>query len=295
MARAKKQAKLDLSIEPPRIGALSNLFRGDPQEVADLFAEYELESVQILPNFPGLRMAKAADVTRRRCQAMSQPFQSHGLWIAAVSAHTNFLDPDSARRRRSIQRFDALIEHCGDFGAQYVITDSGSLNADQPWAKCPENHAGEAFELFRKRLMPSLRLAERANVVILLEAHLRQVIYSVDRARETREALGPHVAFVMDPVNLFTRSMCHAPARSLRAVFEAIGDACPVGHAKDVRYSGGELITPRAGAGVLDYREYLELLGRYQPGIPLILEQLRPEELRETVDFIDRFFETAPS
>jgi hypothetical protein len=48
---------------------------------------------------------------------------------------------------------------------------------------------------------------------------------------------------------------------------------------------------PRAGTGTLDYREFLELLGQYHPGGPLILEQITPAELRETLDFLDRFYE----
>ena len=69
-----------------------------------------------------------------------------------------------------------------------------------------------------------------------------------------------------------------------------IGALAPIAHAKDVRYVGADLTTPRAGSGNLDYKEFLEQLSAHQPNCPLIFEQIRPEELRESIDFIDRFF-----
>ena len=291
MAKAKKQAKLDASVEAPRLGALSNLFGGSPDDVAAIFANYRLESVQILPNFPQLRLAEASDVTTAACESMGRPFQGAEVTVAGVSAHTNFVDPDKRRRKRMTKRFDALIEHCHDFGTKYLITETGSLNAARAWEDYPDNHTPETLESFIRAIEPSIKLAEKSGVVVLLEAHIYHVVDSAERALKVRGELGEAVGFVMDPPNFFTRALANAPKKSLRDLFAAIGPAAPVAHGKDVRYTGSDLTTPRAGTGTLDYFEFLILLSQYQPGAPLILEQIRAEELRETVDFIDRFFE----
>ena len=290
MARAKKQPKVNESVEPPRLGAMSNLFRGKPEEVAGIFADYGLESTQILPSFPGMRLGTADDVTTAACTAIGEPFRGAELLIAGVTAHTNFIDPDRERRKRMVKRFDALVEHCQDFGTRYVITDTGTLNPDHPWEDYAENHVPAALDAFVDAIGPSVQLAEKVDVTILLEGYSYQVLDNVERARQLRERLGEHVGFVIDPPNYFNRKMASAPKRYLREVLEVLGPMGPVAHAKDVRSSGGDVLTSRAGTGNLDYKEYLELLDKYQPGCPLILEQIRPEELRETVEFIDRFF-----
>lgn len=290
MARAKKRPKLDDSVAPPQLGVVSNLFGGGPEEVANLILEYELEAVQILPSFPGIRFPDAAAVTTAACQKIGKPFIDARLTIAGVSAHTNFVDPDRRRRKKMIQRFDALVEHCKDFGASHVVTETGTLNPDHPWEDFSENHTTAALEAFLEAIAPSVRLAEKLGVTILLEGYVNHVISTGKIAASVRERLGESVGFIMDPANFFTKGMVVSSKKHLKTLFEEIGANAPVAHGKDVRVVGAQVATPRAGSGAMDYYEFLTLLSEYQPGAPLILEQLRPEELRETVDFIDRFF-----
>lgn len=290
MARAKKQIKLDETIQPPLLGAVSNIFRGDPEEIANALSGYGLEAVQILPNFPSLKFATKEDITTPRCRRVAEPFADKGIDVAAVSAHTNFLDPDRPRRRKAIQRFDALIEHCQDFGTNYLVTESGTLSPAHPWDDCADNHTPAAFDAFIENLKPSVRLAEANGVTILLEGYLYHVLNKVSLAEMARERLGDAIGFVLDPANYFSRGMISSADRQLKEIFRVIGPHAPVAHAKDVRYLGGELTTPRVGTGTLDYKVFLELLDEHQEGCPLIFEQLRLEELQESIDFIDRFF-----
>ncbi|MFO0944789.1 MAG: sugar phosphate isomerase/epimerase family protein [Planctomycetota bacterium] len=291
MAKSKKQAKVEGSVRPPRMGVMSNLFRGDPEEIAHLLLNFRLESVQILPNFPSLRFATKEDITPQQCKRAAEPFLNAELVVAGISAHTNFVDPDKRRRKRMIQRFDALIECCQDFGTTYVVTETGTLNTDHPWEDYSDNHKPETLAAFIEALKPSAKLAKKAGVTILLEGYLYHVVSTVQEALHVREELGESIGFVMDPGNYFTRGMANSAKKHLKDIFTAIGPYAPIAHAKDVRYAGGELTTPRAGTGILDYKEFLELIDQFQPECPLIIEQIRPEELQETLDFIDRFFE----
>jgi sugar phosphate isomerase/epimerase len=189
-----------------------------------------------------------------------------------------------------LKRFDAFIEHCQDFGTRYVATETGTLDPDHPWDDFPDNHTPAALNAFVDALRPSVKLAERLGVTILLEGNLFQVVGTIEQAVSVREQLGNAIGFVMDPVNYFTRRMVGASAPALNKLFGVLGPYAPIAHGKDVRIDGGNVTMTRTGTGVLDYKVFLELLDRFQPASPLILEQIRPEELRETVDFIDRFF-----
>lgn len=290
MAKAKKQAKVKETARAPRLGAVSNLCKGTPEEVAGILHDYGLEAVQLLPSFEGVKFSGAEDITTKKCHQMADPFHDAELMVAGVSAHTNFIDPERSRRKKNIKRFDALIEHCGDFGVDYLVTETGTLAPSRPWDDVAENHAPATFAAFLDAARPSVKLAETVGVKILFECHLYHVVSSAAQAARVREELGEAVGFVMDPANLFTRGMIASSPKQLQEIFKAIGADSPVAHAKDVRYVGGELTTPRAGTGSLDYKTFLELLDQYQPECPLIIEQIRPAELRETMDFIDRFF-----
>lgn len=291
MARAKKQLRVAETVLPPRVGAVSNLFRGEPEEVAAIFRSYGLESVLIQPGLDSLRLASLSDLKPRHCRQIAAPFHEAEIEIAGIAAHTNWVDPDTARRRRMIKRFDALIERCRDFGTEHIVSESGTLDPDHPWSDFPENRTSAALALFRRNLSPSVKLAEQCGVKILLKGYLYHVVHSIDVARSIHEHFGDHVGFVMDPANYFTRNMVTSSTTFVRKMFEAIGEMCPIAAGKDVRYVGGVLTTPRTGTGSLDYKEFLELWDEMHPGGPMILEQIRPEELRETLDFLDRFFD----
>jgi L-ribulose-5-phosphate 3-epimerase len=83
--------------------------------------------------------------------------------------------------------------------------------------------------------------------------------------------------------------MADVPAH-LERIFQVIGPHAPVAHAKDVVYHDGQIDTPRAGAGRLDYPAFARLMQQYQPNAPLILEHLRESEVPETVAYVRRFF-----
>jgi sugar phosphate isomerase/epimerase len=291
MARSKRQARVAETVAPPRVGAFSNLFRGKPADVASLFVRYGLESVQIQPRWNLGITEEGAALDVHECREITQPFADAGIMIAGLTASTNFVDPQITRRRRLVRRFDAMIEHCQDFGTSYIITETGTLDPEHPWSDFRDNRAPATLALFRRNLTPSVRLAEKNGVTILLKGYLYHVVHNMEIARSIHEHFGPTVRFVMDPASYFTRNMVSASTSFLRRLFEVMGEFCPIAHGKDVRYVGGTLTTPRTGTGGLDYREYLELLDEYNPDGPLILEQIGPEQLRETLDFLDRFFE----
>jgi sugar phosphate isomerase/epimerase len=291
MARSKRQARVAETVAPPRVGAFSNLFRGKPADVASLFVRYGLESVQIQPRWNLGITEQGTGLDLNECREISQPFADAGIMIAGLTASTNFVDPQITRRRRLVRRFDAMIEHCQDFGTNYIITETGTLDPEHPWSDFRDNRSPATLALFRRNLTPSVRLAEKNGVTILLKGYLYHVVHNMEIARSIHEHFGPTVRFVMDPASYFTRNMVSASTSFLRRLFEVMGEFCPIAHGKDVRYVGGTLTTPRTGTGGLDYREYLELLDEYNPDGALILEQIGPEQLRETLDFLDRFFE----
>ena len=62
---------------------------------------------------------------------MRDTFRSHDLPICAVSGYTNIIHPDLAHRKANVDRLKEIIRNARDFGAAYVISETGTYNTNQ--------------------------------------------------------------------------------------------------------------------------------------------------------------------
>jgi sugar phosphate isomerase/epimerase len=268
------------------------LFRGSPEAVAEAFRRHGLTCVQLTPNFPGLSFREPGRITAERCRRVGAAFRAADVPVACLSGTTNLMDPDLDRRHRGIVRWHRLIRHCRDFGTDRIITETGSLSPKSPWAPHPPNRSREAWTELCLIVGEALRLADDHGVTVLLKPEAAHVLASAEDALRLRDELGhPRLGFVMDPANFLIDSPPAELAANLVRLFEQLGAAAPVAHAKDLRFGARGESTPRAGGGVLDYGLFLRLLDRYQPEAPVILEHLRPEEVAAARAYVGQFLD----
>jgi sugar phosphate isomerase/epimerase len=272
------------------LGAPSHLFRGPPAAVADTFRRHGLTCVQLAPGFAGVRFHEPGQVTPERCRLAAAPFHAAGIKVACLTGATHLLDPDLDRRHRGIVRLHALIRHCRAFGADRIVTETGSLSPHSPWAPYPPNRSDGAWSELRLILAEALRLAADHGVTLLLKPETSHVLASVEEAVRLREELDhPCLGFIMDPANFLAECPPGELDVYLERLFAAVGPWAPLVHLKDLRFTAGGTALPRAGRGVLDYGLFARLLRRYQPGAAVILEHLRPDEVAATKAHVERF------
>ena len=271
------------------LGVASHLFRGSPAEVAGLCRRHGLSCVQLAPNFPGLSFYQPGDVTPERCRRVAEPFAREGIAVACLWGAANLLDPDLDRRHRGIVRLHALLRHCRDFGTEYLVTETGSLNPLSPWEPFPENRSREAWLELRLILSEALRVAADAGVTLLLKAEGGHVLATLEDVLRLRDELPhPNLGFVLDPVNYLLASSPGELGPALERLVDQLGPRAPVVHAKDIGFGPDGVTAPRAGGGVLDYGLFLRLLDRHQPRAPIILEHLCPQDVPEAVAYVRR-------
>jgi sugar phosphate isomerase/epimerase len=272
------------------IGVASHLFRGSPAEVAGLCRRHGLTCVKLAPSFPGLSFYQPGDITPERCRHVAEPFAREGIAVACLWAAVNLLDPDLDRRHRGIVRLHALLRHGRDFGTEYLITETGSLNPVGASGPFPEDRSREAWRELRLILSEALRVADGAGVTLLLKAEGSHVLATLDDALRLRDELPhPRLGFVLDPVNYLLDSPPGELGPALERLVDRLGPWAPVVHAKDIRFEDHGATAPRAGGGVLDYGLFLRLLDRHQPGAPIILEHLCPQEVPDAVAYLRRY------
>ena len=70
--------------------------------------------------------------------------------------------------------------------------------------------------------------------------------------------------------------------------YELYGDKIVLVHAKDFVLEEGQIKTVPLGRGLMDYHHLLTIARKYKPGIEVIIEDLRDDELREIQLFLRR-------
>jgi sugar phosphate isomerase/epimerase len=266
-----------------RIGVHSHLFRGPARAVAEAARAHGLGCVQLTPNFPGLGFHEPGQTVRDRCLRAAEPFAQAGVAIASLGAGT-ILD-DLNRRHASILRCHALIRHCSDFGARYLVVETGP--AKMECAGRSEAGSGAWYEL-RAILREALIMAADYGVHLLLKPDPAHHLSSPRQALELRQDLpNPQLGFVMDPAAFLCGTPSSEWSTELRRLCASLGPCAPLIHAKDLRAGETCPSLPPAGRGGLDYELLLTLHGQDNPTAPIILEHLRPEEIGETKDYIE--------
>ncbi len=280
----------DMDPSPHPIGVASHLFHGAPAEVAAACRRHGLSCVQLTPNFPGCAFREPADFTPARCREATQPFLDAGLSVACVAAKVNLMEPHLSRRRRGIQRLHSLLRHARDFGTKFVLTETGSLSPDSPWQPYAPNRSAAARAELRLIVALAVEVAAEHGARLLLRADPAHVLATADDVVRLADQVGdPHLGFAMDPAAFLA---CHAPPdwpREMERLFERVGPLAPLAIAKDLRCDEGGVTLPRAGLGGLDYRQFITLLGRYQPAAPVILEHVRAVEVRAAREYVEGF------
>src|SRR5262249_48578588 len=158
------------------------------------------------------------------------------------------------RRHRHVVRWHALVRHCRDFGADRVVTETGSLSPASPWAPHPPNRTDAAWTELQLIVREALRVAADHGVTLLLKPGGAHVLATAADALGLRAALdAPRLAFVLDPATFLLDCLPEDLGQEVVRLADALGPFAPVVHAKDLRPDAGHAATPRAGRGLLDY------------------------------------------
>jgi len=267
------------------IGVHTQLFRGTAAAVAQAVRRYGLNCVQLTPSFPDARLLEPGQITADRCRQLAEPFGQLGIVIAALSGGENLLDLDFDRRHPAIMRLHALIRHARYFQTKHIVLDLGRSVDTGP----ADTHAPQIWRELHYILVEALREARDHGATLLLKPDGRDL----DTCREqigrlTEEIAWPNLGFVMDPANyLLSRPMANLTDQ-LSRLCEELGPLAPLLHAKDLRLESESTSIPPAGRGRLDYETFFRLYQRHQPQAQVILEHVRPADIEEARDYLER-------
>ena len=281
------------------------------EETAKKIRSLDFNTVQLDMHFKDIDLS-AGQITKDKCTTIRNTFRDNNLPICCISGYTNIIHPDKEERARRVGYLKEIIKHAQYLGTPYVISETGTYNTESDWVHHPKNKTEEGFEECRKVVADLAQFAYDHGAMFLLETYVNNVVGSVEETvRMFAQVDHPGLGLLMDPTNYFESHNIDDMDKILNQVFDTLQDKIKIGHAKDVKRSGGdktekhadigdddaleshtfrgvgEIELPAPGLGSLNYDLYLKLLSRKHPNIPMIIEHLEESDVPRAKKFLD--------
>lgn len=244
----------------------------------------------------------------QKCHKIRDAFRQANLPIVCISGYTNLVHPEPARRMANTEYLKTLLRFARDLGTPYVISETGTYNADSDWVFDPKNATEGAYQEVKAIIADLAQHAHAHNAVFLIENYVQNIIGSVDQLlRLFAEVKSPGLGLLLDPTNYFTDRNIGDVDGELNRILNALGDRVKIAHAKDIKLAtdtgekhakidaseahsfrgAGSVELPAPGLGVLNYDLYLRRLADSHPNIPIIIEHLDESDVPRAKRFLD--------
>lgn len=259
------------------IGVFARTFPAGPaSQVAQAIAQAGFTATQLNLSVLG-RPTLDADLSDQDAHGIAAAFSSAGVRVWGLSATFNAIHPDPVRRRAETAAAAALIRRAPAMGAEVATLCSGTRDADNMWRAHPANTTAAAWHDLRETLDQLLPAAAASGTRLGIEPEPGNVVFDARAAGRLLHELGgdaSHVAVVLDPANLLTVETAGRQREILTAAFDQLGPQVAAVHAKDVAPSG----YAAAGTGAMDYDLVMDLHAACTPLVPVIAQDLNPED-----------------
>ena len=291
-----------------QVGIFTGYFPYTLDESARKIRELGFNTVQLDVTFKDIDLSTDA-ITNEKCVRIRDTFRQHNLPISCISGYTNLVHPDPAKRKANLDHLKQLIRFAHDLGSPYVISETGTFDADSDWVHHPKNKTEEGYDDCRAVIGDLVELAREHGVTFLAETYVNNVIGSVEETlRLFADIDDPHLGLLMDPTNYFEEHNIDQMDKTLNHIFDALAGKIKISHAKDVKRAEsamgvqladidaseahalrgvGMIELPAPGLGSLNYDLYLQRLSQHYPNIPIIIEHLAETDVPRAKQFID--------
>ncbi|WP_372663568.1 sugar phosphate isomerase/epimerase family protein [Cohnella sp.] len=267
-----------------QIGILAHLLGQLPyDQLASKVADHGIRHVQLAlwKAISGYDFTKPGCLSTGLAGTIGEAFDKRGVSISVLGCYLHLFDRDVEQRRLNIERFKELLRHARDFGSSIVAAETGS-----PWHGV---YSDEEWNVLRSTIEELAEEAEKWGVYVGLEAaggHLIDTSAALNRMLE--EVPSARIGVVMDPGNLLTPTNFVRQDEVIEEAFRLLGDRVIAGHAKDRFLSlDGQLLVGAAGTGQMNYKLYTQLIKKYCPDIPLIMEEAGEGQIMAAKGFLE--------
>jgi sugar phosphate isomerase/epimerase len=262
--------------------------RETPERLADTLAAFQPDSIQLALSKALVPPPPPGSLSPGCARRIRNIFEKQHISIAVLGCYINPVHPDPAVREKMLRGFEEHLRYARDFGCALVGTETGSC--DPGCSYHPDTARPETFDLLCGSVERLIKTAETCGSIVAVEAvadqHTVSSIELMDRL--LRRLASPALKVIYDPVNLIPAAgLTESQERFFTRAFDCFGEHIAAIHVKDFRMEGGKKAGDLpAGTGDFDYPALLKLLQERKPGIDILLENSKPQQVRQTMAFL---------
>ncbi len=289
------------------VGIFTGYYPYDTDAVIKRIKAGDFNCVQLDVSFKDCDAAKG-ELTKEKAIAIRDKLRDANLPVVCVSAYTNFIHPDPEKRAKNIGYLKTMIRFARDLGCTYVASETGTYNEESDWVWDERNALEEVYQETLAVVKDIVSCCEENGVTFLIENYVNNVIGSIEQIKRLfADVNSPNLGLLCDPTNYFNDGNIDKMDETLHNIFSELAPYMKVAHAKDCKRAedlsekhadidadeshtfrgAGGVELPAAGLGVLNYPLYLELLAKYHPNMPLIIEHLDEGDIPRAKGFVD--------
>ena len=238
---------------------------------------------------PGFKMDDAPRLlTDDLADEVRGKLAQYGIGCAVLGCYLNLATPDVEAYERTREIYFAHLRFARRIGALVVGTETGAPNTG--YKTEPACWTDEALELFIRRLTPVVRRAEEEGTLIAIEPVCRHIVSTAARAQRVLEEINSDsLRIILDAVNLLSPENCAYEDSIIADAISRLDGRIDVLHMKDYDLVPGkaDLAAMACGTGRMDYGRLLAY-ARRREGIPMTLENTRPDNAEQTRLFLEK-------
>ena len=247
-------------------------------------------------------------LTKEKANLIRDKFRDANLPIVAISAYTNLIHHDPEKKKANLDYMKMIMERALDLGCPYVASETGTKNLESDWVWDEANETELAYEETAEAIAEIVKFGKEVGATYIVENYVNNVIGSIEQLQRLFSDINmPNLKLICDPTNYFTEELMHDIDGQLQRIFHALSDKMVIAHAKDIKFAedfgvkqadidadeshvfrgSGAVELPAPGLGCLNYDLYVNLLAKYHPNIPLIIEHLDEGDIPRAKKFVD--------
>lgn len=237
--------------------------------------------------------------------SIAKDFSDYGVHFGVVGINMNPVHPDEEQRKIQVDRFIRGLELNKAFSSHVIGSETGSWTTDNEGFSAM-TYEPKVFDIFLRNLDRMLDAAIRYDGVIALEpVAFHHTLSTVERTSYVLEKFNDeHLMLLYDPINLIPQTGIPEKDGSVRQVpsleaqkayyttaLDAFSGRIVAMHLKDyiLKEDGYKKGNCPALTGVFDTKGFLEEVQKRNINVPILLENLDPKTVRETLKTLDSF------
>lgn len=178
--------------------------------------------------------------------------------IPAMSGTFNMAHTNAEIRLCGLVGLERVASQAAPLGASFVTLCTGTRDPSSMWRWHPGNATDAAWADMIETVAGAVEIAERHDVVLVVEPEPANVVSSAKKARELLDQLASErLKIVLDPANVVLSDRSRSPDVVLEEAFALLGSDIVFAHAKDL---SGDGEFGAAGTGIVPWERYWRLL-----------------------------------